>query len=269
MSETRHRADTKKKKRSSKSHSNSPKHSKGISLLFLIFLIMFFYSGYKLLKWGIDNKKSEKINNNIKIETVKVKEKENNESKVKNFELEIDFEKLKAINNDVVGFIEITNTDVSYPIVQTENNNYYLDKDIYKKHNSCGSIFMSYYCNSKFNSQNTVLFGHNMKSGKMFAVLNSILNGKYGSDFDINIYTPTINIKYKPFAVYISEPIIDPINNSFEDEQKFINSAISKSAVDFNTNPTATGKILTLSTCDSSGKKRTILHSIKYLEEIR
>lgn len=276
MSRARHQIDNKRNnyqnrtatpKTKNKVNSKAKNHSRGISLLFIIFLIIFLYSSYKLLKWGIDNKKSEEINEKIKSEVITVTK--INNTPIENFGLNIDFEKLKSINNDVVGYIEITNTDVSYPILQTENNEYYLDRDIYKNYNSCGSIFMSYYCNSKFSSQNTVLFGHNMKSGKMFAVLNNILNRKQEPNIDINIYTPTSNIKYKPFSIYISEPNINPITNSFENEQKFIDNAIFKSTVDFNIHPNTEEKLLTLSTCDGSGKNRTILHAVKFLEEIK
>ena len=233
--------------------------------LTIIFLITFFYSSCKLARWYIDNKNTKKIVSEINEKVVKTIENSETDAP-KRFLLDIDFMELQNINKDVVGYIEIPNTIIKYPILQSTNNAYYLDRDIYQKYNSCGSIFMDY-TNTKFNSQNTVLYGHNMKSGLMFAGLNDIYNSKYGNDIIINIYTPESNIQYKAFAVYIAEPTKDPIRTSLANQKSFIEQAIKRSNIDFGIMPDSNDKILTLSTCNGSGEKRTILHAIKIIEE--
>ena len=212
----------------------------------------------------MDNRNTKR--NISKIKEAVVSDVSTDFSEKEDFFIKVDFEKLNSINNDVVGYIEIPNTIISYPILQAQDNNYYLDRDIYKKYNSCGSIFMDY-SNDKFNSPNTVLYGHNMKSGLMFACINDIYNNKYGKDFVINIYTPEKNIQYKPFSVYISEPNKEPIVTNIINKKDFIETAIKKSHIDFNINPNAYDKILTLSTCNGSGEKRTIIHATKILEK--
>lgn len=101
----------------------------------------------------------------------------------------------------------------------------------------------------------------------MFTDLNKIVDGELGNNIVINIYTEKANYQYKMFSTYISKPIKEPINTQIADIQGFINTAIQKSNVSCNTYPTDKDKILTLSTCNGSGKNRTIVHGVKILEE--
>ena len=73
-------------------------------------------------------------------------------------------------NIDYRGWIKIDNTNINYPILQGQDNEEYLYKDINNEYIVSGSIFMNY-LNNGFDDQNTVLFGHNMKNGTMFANL--------------------------------------------------------------------------------------------------
>ncbi|MFR2744702.1 MAG: class B sortase, partial [Clostridium saudiense] len=156
-------------------------------------------------------------------------------------------------NIDYRGWIKIDNTNINYPILQGQDNEEYLYKDINNEYIVSGSIFMNY-LNNGFDDQNTVLFGHNMKNGTMFANLK-----KYKEeDFFYNNNYIEIELsngqylKYKVFSVYITDINDNYTKTSFEDKDEYKeflerikNKSIYKSDISVNEND----KIITLSTC--------------------
>lgn len=110
-------------------------------------------------------------------------------------------------NSDIVGWINIEGTAVDYPILQTDDNNFYLDNNFDKEYSRSGSIFADHRASitPESRSANIVLYGHNMASGEFFA---SIMNYKaYNDRLDYYSAHPVINMdtiyekgKYKIFA---------------------------------------------------------------------
>jgi len=94
-------------------------------------------------------------------------------------EYQIDFEKLKRINNQVVGWIKVNGTQVEYAVVQAENNNYYLKRNLEKDYNTGGWIFVDYKNKLDGTDKNIVIYGHNMKDNSMFGSLKNILNEEW------------------------------------------------------------------------------------------
>jgi len=90
----------------------------------------------------------------------------------------VDFDKLKAENGDVVGWIYLPDSRIDYPVVQGEDNDYYLHRDIDGSYIYDGSIFVDSTVDEPFRDFNTVIYGHRMMSGAMFAGL------KYFDDYD-------------------------------------------------------------------------------------
>lgn len=82
-----------------------------------------------------------------------------------------EFEELYAQNNDLVGWITIEGTEIDYPVMQASDNEYYLSHDFFKNDDVNGMLFMDYRNNSKATDTNTIIYGHNMRSGKMFGNL--------------------------------------------------------------------------------------------------
>ena len=78
------------------------------------------------------------------------------------------FDELSSINNETVGWINVNNTKVNYPVVQHTDNDYYLKRDFNKKNNSYGWIYMDYRNNIYNLSNNTIIWGHNLRNGMMF-----------------------------------------------------------------------------------------------------
>lgn len=237
-------------------------------IVFFVFFIIFIFSFINLIRWGIYNKKSANLIENIIEESFSATDlKDNNEEISKN---PVNFDSLKNINSDVVAWIKINDTSVNYPIVQATDNEYYLHKDINKKYSTCGWIFMDFKNSETFIDKNTVLYGHNIKSGLMFADLTKILNHKLGDKVTIEIYTPTEKLDYIVFSSYMEEPDDYAIKSNIVDEQsqeKYIKDMLQKSSIKYNVVPDKSDKLLTLSTCDSTGKNRILVHAVNISKE--
>lgn len=156
-------------------------------------------------------------------------------------------------NIDYRGWIKIDNTNINYPILQGQDNEEYLYKDINNEYIVSGSIFMNY-LNNGFDDQNTVLFGHNMKNGTMFANLKKYKEEDFfynNNDIEIELSNGEY-LKYKVFSVYITDINDNYTKTSFEDKDEYKeflerikNKSIYKSDISVNEND----KIITLSTC--------------------
>ena len=83
-------------------------------------------------------------------------------------EFSVDWESLLNINSEIVAWIRIPNTNVNYPIVQSDNNNQYLRRNIYGNYSYGGCIFVDSAIESPFNTGNTIIYGHNLNNGSMF-----------------------------------------------------------------------------------------------------
>ena len=90
---------------------------------------------------------------------------------VEHYTLDIDWAALEAQNPDVVAWVQIPDTDVDYPVVQTTDNDFYLDHNFAKEPSSFGCIFLDCDCAADFSDQNSILYGHHMRNGSMFKVL--------------------------------------------------------------------------------------------------
>ncbi len=260
----------KRNKYNNKKYENNKKHinSKMIlrKVVQVISILVFFVCLAITLFWMYSNVQLKKIENDLSTVVTNIQEdnlKENKEL-IEKGSLKIDFTQLKSINSDVIGWIYIKDTDINYPILQTTNNEYYLKNSLYKTYSSCGSIFLD--CNTKkdFSEQNTVIYGHNLKNQKMFADLEKVYKGELGDKITIEIYTEEAFKKYMVFASYMEEPNLKVIQKNWNQEQKtnFIESAIKKSSIKFSYDMENNKNILTLITCDSTGKKRIIVHAI-------
>lgn len=167
---------------------------------------------------------------------------------------------LRVQNNDLAGWITIPNTRIDYPVVHTTDNSYYLTHSFERDFLSAGTIFID--CRNKKNlseNYNTVIYGHNMLSGAMFACLSDFFNRNYFNENRyIYIYTDEGIYVYKTFNIYKVKIDKDAsyIRTSFMSGEEFVDfcyemkshSAVQVDDIDFNKND----RIITLSTCTNS-----------------
>lgn len=175
---------------------------------------------------------------------------------------ELSLKNLQEVNPDVVGWITIPDTDVNYPILQTGDNRFYLNKTWKKQASTVGSIFMECQNRADLSQFNTLIYGHNMKDGSMFSVLRSYLEqGPYWEEHPY-VYIAVENDvrRYDIYAAYevgVWEITYGLEIEKEEDKQEFIDFGVSKSKIDTGVVPTVEDDVLTLSTCTGNGNAAT------------
>ncbi|MBO4310957.1 MAG: class B sortase [Lachnospiraceae bacterium] len=180
-------------------------------------------------------------------------------------------------NNDLIGWIKISDTNIDYPVVQSNDNQFYLSHNFKGKGDANGCIFADMYCNIYPRSKNVILYGHHMKSGKMFAHLEKYDNydfylkhktfvfdtifeeAMYEIVFVFRDYVRTsdaTDFKYYEFVDVTSEIEFD----------SYMNELKEKSLYDTNVPVKFDDELLTLSTCDyaqANGRFVVIAKKIK------
>lgn len=166
-------------------------------------------------------------------------------------------------NKSVIGWLTIDGTNIDYPVMQTVNNDYYLNHNFEGKEDNNGSIFMDCNCDAVFRTTNMIIYGHHMKSGKMFGNLKKYESEDYCKEHNL-IKFDTIYEKGLYEVMYVfRDTIKDAGNVGFKYYQFF--DAASEEEFDSNMQAMAemslydTGvtahygdELLTLSTCNGS-----------------
>lgn len=191
-------------------------------------------------------------------------------------DIEVDFDGLRKINDDVVAWLYVGAVGISYPVVQGEDNEYYLHQTFEDQKNSSGCIFMDWEVNKDLTSWNTFFYGHNMKNGTMFGSLKKMIKDSslYENDPYIYVFVEEGIYRYKIFSYYLDTPDSKMYwtCDTFKEYRKYIRDALEKSVYDCKTPATEDDNCVTLVTCNGSGagKKRFFVHGIfidRYLYE--
>ena len=169
----------------------------------------------------------------------------------------LELDALQTINAEVLGWICIPDTVISYPLLQTSDNETYLTKAWNGVYNSSGSIFLECKSSPDFQDFNTIIYGHRMNDGSMFGGLRKYEDPDYLEAHPyIYIVTEQDVRRYQVFSAYEAPVRSNTYRLYIEEEQTkqealthFINSSVLKSDVV----PTTEDKILTLSTCTGKG----------------
>lgn len=180
--------------------------------------------------------------------------------------MNVNFDELLNKNPDTVGWIKVEGTKVNYPVVQSDDNDYYLKHAFNGSSNVGGWIFADYRVDFENFGKNTIIYGHNMNNKTMFGSIPSMLNCSYLNNSDnyyIKISTPTSNSVWKVFSIYTTTPEVYYLKTNFRTEpyDKFLDKIKGRSIYDFGIDVTTDDKILTLSTCDNTGTKRVAVHA--------
>jgi sortase B len=170
---------------------------------------------------------------------------------------EVDLTALREVNPDVIGWIRIPGTQIDYPLMQGEDNQYYLERTWKGEPNAAGSIFLEQHCSADLSDFNTIIYGHRMKNGSMFAAL------KYYNKMDYLQEHPYVYIlddaglhRYEVFSAYEASVTGTTYRLAIEDDeikQKFIDDCSGWSVIETGVEPTIRDRMLTLSTCTGRG----------------
>lgn len=246
-----------------------------------ILLLILSFSFIKVIIWFIDHKEIVKettiINNITNVNEVSddgdteiidnyVSEKNPYWDYIKMPFINVDFNLLKEVNSDTVGWIYIGGTNINYPVVKSIDNNYYLKHSFYKEKNNAGWIFMDYRNDDNFSDANTIIYGHGRVDKTMFGTLKNLLNSSWLNNQN-NYIVKYSSLKklmlFQIFSVYTIATTNDYLYTNFVDDnkyQEFLDMLKNRSAYNFNTDVNFNDKIITLSTCYNESQ-RVVMHA--------
>lgn len=191
-------------------------------LLSLLLAATFLYSAYKLLDYYVDSQESADLNEQIIEQSISsistsVSNNEDSESEivvadeteppmpVETSPISVDFDTLKEANDDVIGWLYCEDTPINYPVLQSDDNSYYLRRLVNGEWNIAGSLFMDYRNNLSNNDWNTVIYGHNMKNDSMFGTLPEYRNQDYYEQHPVMYFlTPEADYKIELIAGFVT-----------------------------------------------------------------
>lgn len=249
-------------------------------------LITYLISIFLITRWYVQNERSKNFSNSLinDFENLNTKEETNqqpdqyqelnqnipqkgsNQSLDTNF-LNVNLDYYTNINSETVAWIQVNGTNVSYPVVQHTDNEFYLEHDFYQRATNIGWIFGDYRNDFNTFNNNTILYGHNLVNHTMFGSIPYLLKKNWfntpNRDY-IKLSTKTTNSIWQIFSVYKIEPTTDYLQskfNSITNYENFLTKITERSSHNFNINVANTDKIITLSTCDNIGTKRVVVHA--------
>lgn len=175
-------------------------------------------------------------------------------------DLTVDWDALKAINPDTVGWVYVPGTVINYPIVHTDNNEYYLSRNfegsegLLAKH---GAIFLAAENSADFADPNNLVYGHNMRDGSMFAAITGFPeDDQFNAHRSVYILTPQGNYRLQTFSLVhcaADDPLAQMTFSGEEERVAYVQDKIDRSIVEVSDIPAAAEmtKTFALSTCDS------------------
>ncbi len=180
-------------------------------------------------------------------------------------ELEIleEYRTLYSKNKKLIGWLKIDDTNIDYPVMQTANNEYYLDHNFDQEYDKNGSLFLDKDCDVVDRNTNLIIYGHHMKSGRMFGNLNQYSSEEYGKkhsliQFDTIYEKGTYEVMYVfRSRIYNEDEVVFKYYQFFDaaSEKEFESNMQEMAALSlYDTGVTASfgDELLTLSTCDNS-----------------
>lgn len=165
----------------------------------------------------------------------------------------VNFEALAQINPDCKAWLLSEETTLSYPVVQGEDNEYYLDHLFTGEKNSAGCLFLDAANQPDFSDRNSVIYGHAMKNGTMFASLSNYEKQEYYEAHPVmHLITADASYQIQIFAAGVVSLDARVWETKFETQDAFglwLDAVSSQSQITTNVVPDVSDRVLTLSTC--------------------
>lgn len=194
-------------------------------------------------------------------------EQNNNVNNPINYKEKIDRLRKKYKNNDVVGILEINNTDYVVPVMQGEDNDYYLNRTPDKKKNFMGSIYLDYRVDID-SSKKLLIYGHNSSRVSMpFEILEEFYDKDYYDNHKyVELTTSNTKKRYEIFSVHVETKDFDYMNINYDNDNEYLNhlkELKSRSIYDTGVDVSSDDEVLILQTCSTHSDYRN--YSNKYL----
>ncbi len=174
-----------------------------------------------------------------------------------------EYETLYNKNRRLIGWLKIEDTNIDYPVLQTTDNIYYLDHNFEQEYDKNGSLFLDAACDIVHRNTNLIIYGHHMRSGKMFGNLNKYSSESYYKEhpyiqFDTIYEKGTYQVMYVfRSKIYNEDEIVFKYYQFFDavSEKEFDSNMQEMAAISLYDTGVRAGfgdELLTLSTCDNS-----------------
>lgn len=230
-------------------------------IIIIILLIVIIYSAMQLVAIFSEYHASDSEYNDLSNKYVQEESSVSESDDESDTDLVIDFAALSDINSDVIAWLHFPKIDISYPVVQTDDNDYYISHSFNKEENKAGAIFMDYRNYSSFNDKNTFLYGHNMKNDTMFGlILNYVEEDYYKENPYFWIYTPEAKYKYEIFTSFEETSTGPAYQLNFDNDEEFgeyLNKVSRRKYYETSVNASPSDHVLVLSTC--AGEDRFLI----------
>lgn len=241
-----------------------------LTIALIAAIVVFCYAAFNLYHIYTEYKKGTDEYNQIEEMAVTERDADSAEVAGPNAQLkppiEVDFDKLKSVNEDVVGWIYVDALpDISYPIVKGKDNQTYLHQTYEKNYNFAGTIFVDYENSGDFSDCNTLVYGHNMKNGSMFGHLKKFREDDklYKQDKYFWLLTPERNYRYEIISAYttgVNSDTYTLFKGPGEEFEKYLETIKGYSEIQTDdTDLTIKDKIVTLSTCTGNESTRFVV----------
>lgn len=259
-------AEANRKKRHHRGRRRKRKGGVLSNLILAVAIVVFCVSGFQLIRIGkgyLDGRSEYE-----KVRDVALTNPDEQEG------FRVDFEELMKINPDTVGWIRFypEPSQISYPIVQGEDNERYLHETFSANENTLGAIFLNVDNSADYSDKNTIIYGHRMRDGSMFRHLQDYEDESFWKDNPyFYIYTPDgKEITYHIYSYAVVNAVSDTYLTEFGDDesyQEFLDMTMETSEYDTGVEVDAEDTIVTLSTCTSaSDENRIVVRGVKEKE---
>lgn len=259
-------AEANRKKRHRRGRRRKRKGGVLSNLILAVAIVVFCVSGFQLIRIGkgyLDGRSEYE-----KVRDVALTNPDEQEG------FRVDFEELMKSNPDTVGWIRFypEPSQISYPIVQGEDNERYLHETFSANENTLGAIFLNVGNSADYSDKNTIIYGHRMRDGSMFRHLQDYEDESFWKDNPyFYIYTPDgKEITYHIYSYAVVNAVSDTYLTEFGDDesyQEFLDMTMETSEYDTGVEVDAEDTIVTLSTCTSaSDENRIVVRGVKEKE---
>lgn len=228
-------------------------------ILIFILTVIIFVCSYKIYNTLHEYQKADNIYNNLrkqKEQTIKETNSNidgnssSNDSKKNNSKsYTLD---LSSISKDFICWINIENTNIDYPVLQSNDNSYYLHRDIHGNYLYSGTLFLDYRDNYN-KSKNLIIYGHNMKNTTMFSEIEKFKDESFfNSKPTVTLIDKNKERHYEVFAVLLVKKDYGYTITNFNNDKEytnFLNNICNASLYKVKNKPTTSDQIITLTTC--------------------
>ena len=262
-----------KKNNSNSKNKNKKRKNFILNVLIVFCAATFLFSSYKLISYYFEYKQMDDVYANINELVIKNFVYDANSEGLLSEAPEIDMDELKKINEEIIGYIIIPGTKVSYPIAHSDDPIKYLNYDIRNNPSRGGAIFTSGNNATDFSDDNTIIYGHNMIDGSMFGQLAYYIDK---DDFlkehaYIYLYTANEVRLYQIFSCQVSQETSELYTYNFASNDDLVNLVHKENKNSLQPAkevPDQIESIITLSTCrNETGQDRTVIQA--YLVNVK